>query len=63
MRSGAQHSNRMSTLLMLDTVIKQARELRDEVSHAELYPAETTHFDRALSEIEGRALTLFSTLV
>lgn len=63
MKSAAYHSNRASTLLLLDTVIKQACELRGEVRQTELYPAEVTHFERALSEIEGRALKLFSTLV
>ncbi len=63
MRSAASHSNRASTLLLLDTVIKQARELRGEVIQAELYPAEVARFERVLSEIEGRALKLFATLV
>lgn len=63
MKFAAHASGRISTMLTLDTVIKQARELRGEVSEAELYPAEARQFERALSDIEKRALKLFSLLV
>lgn len=63
MKSTAYHSRQASTLLLLDTVIKQARELRGEVRQTELYAAQITHFERAITEIEGRALKLFSALV
>jgi hypothetical protein len=62
MKSGAHHGT-MSTMLMLDTVIKQARELRGEVSQAGLYPAEARHFERTLNDIERRAMKLFAKLV
>jgi hypothetical protein len=63
MKPAAYRPRQVSTLLLLDSVLKQARELRGEVSAGGLYPAEITHFERALSEIEDRALKLFSTLV
>ncbi len=63
MDSGAQAHATMSTMLLLDTVLKQARELRGDVSAAELQPVDVKHFERALSRIERRALKLFSMLV
>ena len=50
-------------MLMLDCVIKQAVELRAEVRHAALDEAHALHFDRALTQIEARALKLFARLV
>ena len=57
------NTTHLSTMLMLDCVLKQARELRVEVQRAELHAADAGRFQRALSEIEAQALKLFSRLV
>jgi hypothetical protein len=62
-KGGVSELAKATTMLMLDSVMKQAAEVRRDAAQCRLHPAVANRFEKRLNEIEKRTLMLFADLV